>query len=130
MIQPVNALTPQAKYRGRTKTNGLSFKNNVDNSKVALINAGGVSALIGGITTLLARRYTPNWTNALIMGLGGSCLTMFFMAPQILAASNYRMPFKKNITESVAKEDSIKIRNALKDHLKTTRKTVHFKQQA
>lgn len=129
MIQPVSAFSPQAKYRGTRGAYGISSKGNPNSSEIALINAGGVSAALGGVTALLARRYTNNWAHALFLGLCGSFLSMFFMTPQILAASGYAMPFKKTSAEVLAKTESPKFKVALMEHFKPMTKNVHFKQQ-
>ena len=63
MIQPVNALAPKVFFKGR--------KNELDNpvnrkleKRLAILNAGGISAVAGALTTAIARSYTASWKNA------------------------------------------------------------------
>ena len=130
MILPVNASDPQAKYRGQFGICKKTFKgNNTGNYKLALVNAGGISSVVGGATIAIARRYTNNWAHAVVLGLCGSFLSMFFMTPQILAASGYANPFKKGVSDVIKKTESPSFKTVLREHLKPVKKNVHFKQQ-
>ena len=51
MIQPINALTPRADFRGSNGTYRNQLRASTS-SKVALVNAGGVAAAAGGIALL------------------------------------------------------------------------------
>ena len=69
MIQPVNALAPKVFFKGR--------KNELDNpvnrkleKRLAILNAGGISAVAGALTTAIARsymekrRYVRSWCSS------------------------------------------------------------------
>lgn len=82
MIQPVSAFSPQAGFRKgphSTKT-----PQNRTKSRIALANAAGTSIVAGGLTTAVARSYTSSWSHACILGVCGSMLTMFFIAPLLV----------------------------------------------
>ena len=130
MIQPVSALSPRAGFRGKDGAYGLATKGFSGNSKIALLNAGGVSAAVGGLTTAIARSYTTNWTHAGVLGLCGAFLAMFFMTPQIIEKAGYGLVSHKNEAKTLAKEDSQKLSVAIKEYIRPMRKNVHFKKQA
>ena len=121
MIQPVSAFSPQAGFRGSTgaylkQTKGLS-----SNSKIALLNAGGVSAAVGGLTMAVSRAHTTNWAHALVLGLFGAFLSMFFMTPQIIekAALNNAL---KGDAEALDKDEATNLRTAIKEYLRPMKK--------
>ena len=129
MIQPVSALSPRAGFRGNNGAYGLTSRGHSGNSKIALLNAGGVSAAVGGLTTAVARSYTTNWAHAGVLGLCGAFLAMFFMTPQIIEKAGYGLAAHKGEAKAIAKEDSQKLSVAIKEHLKPMKKNIHFKQQ-
>ena len=129
MIQPVSAFSPQAGFRGSTgaylkQTKGLS-----SNSKIALLNAGGVSAAVGGLTMAVSRAHTTNWAHAMVLGIFGAFLSMFFMTPQIIEKASLNNTLKGD-TGALAKEDATNLSTAIKEYLRPVKKSVHFKQQA
>ena len=128
MIQPVNALTPRAVFRGNGTYEGTSAKKHPNTT--ALINASGLAALAGGITTIVARSHTSNWLHASVVGLCGAFLALFFMTPQLIEKTNTSNLVKKNETSSLIKEDSRKFVDLMKETFKPTSKKIHFRQQA
>jgi mannitol-specific phosphotransferase system IIBC component len=129
MIQPVSAFSPQAGFRGSTgaylkQTKGLS-----SNSKIALLNAGGVSAAVGGLTMAVSRAHTTNWAHALVLGVFGAFLSMFFMTPQIIEKASLTNTLKED-AGALVKEDATKLSTAIKEYLRPVKKSVHFRQQA
>ena len=130
MIQPVSAFSPRAGFRGNNGAYGLTTKGNSSKSKIALLNAGGVSVAIGGLTTAVARSYTTNWAHAGVLGLCGAFLAMFFMTPQIIEKAGYGIASHKNEAKNLVKEDSPKLSVAIKEYFRQVRKSIHFKQQA
>ncbi len=126
MIQPVNAFSPRAGFRGNNGTYGQ--KPTLSNQNIALINAGGVAAAAGGLGTALARSQTSSWAHAGVLGLCAAFLTMFFMTPQLIDKTGLH----KNSSDEaklIAKEDSPKFMDAVKEHLRPAKKLVQFKQQ-
>ena len=86
MIQPVNALAPKVFFKGR--------KNELDNpvnrkleKRLAILNAGGISAVAGALTTAIARSYTASWKNAGMFGVGAALVTMMFICPKFMYKS-------------------------------------------
>ena len=132
MIQPVSALTPQAVFRGSNGAYLRSSKKLSSNSKIALLNAGGVSAAVGGLTMAVSRAHTTNWAHALVLGLFGSLLSMFFMTPQIIEKAGEGVASYKGEAEAIIKQDSQKLSTAIKEHLKPAKakKTIPFRQQS
>ena len=126
MIQPINASSPRAVFRGSKKPYGISTKG-LTNSEAALINAGGVALAAGGITTAITRSYTSSWSHAGVLGLCASFLAMFFMTPQLIEKAGLSKLAKKSDAEVVVKEDSRKIAETIKEHLKPAKKLVQFR---
>ena len=94
MIQPINAFSPRAGFRGSKETYGKRAPKSA-NSKIALINAGGVALAAGGITTAVARSYTHSWGHAGVLGVGGAFLAMFFMTPHLIDKKTFGKIGKK-----------------------------------
>ena len=128
MIQPINASSPRAVFRGSKKPYGISTKG-LTNSEVALINAGGVALAAGGITTAVARSYTTSWSHAGVLGLCASFLAMFFMTPQLIEKAGLSKLSKKTETELLVKEDARKVADVLKENLKPAKKLVQFRSE-
>ena len=94
MIQPINALTPQARFRG---THGIGKASGLSDSHVTMLKAAGISAGAGGLTTLVAKSYTNSFAHAGVLGVFGSLLTMFFMTPHLIEQIGLKTPNAKNI---------------------------------
>ncbi len=128
MIQPINALTPRAGFRGQDglktkKTKGLS------ESQVALMNAGGVAAAAGGITTLVARAYTNSFAHAGVLGIFGALLTTFFMTPHLIDKMGLSKISRKPQVEAVVKNDLQKMKASAKEYLVPAKKLVQFRSE-
>lgn len=80
MIQPINTVAPMVRFREAKKGNNRKF----NNSDIAIMNAGGVAAAVGGITTLVTRSYTKSFTQAGVLGVFGAFLAVFFMTPHVV----------------------------------------------
>ena len=83
MIQPINSLTPQVGQRGSSRPYIMNAKG-ITEPGIALINAGGLSMAAGGATAAVSRIYTKSWAQALMLGVCGTFLTLFFMAPRFI----------------------------------------------
>jgi succinate dehydrogenase/fumarate reductase flavoprotein subunit len=129
MIQAINAFSPQATYRGKNQSKGAKAKS-LSNVDIALINAGGVAVAAGGLGTMLARSQTSSWAHAGVLGLCASFLTMFFMTPQLINRTGLNKVASTQDTELVAKNNSAKFTDAIKEHLKPAKKLVQFRQQS
>lgn len=127
MIQPINALTPRAVFRGKDGTCEKTFKGQT--KPTALGNAAGIAAATGGVTTLFARSYTPSWAHAGILGVCGAFLALFFMTPQLIEKSALNKYAQKSETEIIAKEEGAKVAEVA-NMLKPAKKLIQFKQQA
>ena len=100
MIQPINALSPRVGFRGSQKAYRANNRG-LNDSQIALANAGGIAFAAGGLTTLVARSYTNSFVNAGVLGLFGAFLTMFFMTPHLIEKLGLNKLAKKQITETV-----------------------------
>ena len=130
MIQPVNALTPRAGFRGSNET--ISRKNKgLNDSQVALINAGGIAAAAGGLTTIVARSYTNSFAHAGVLGVFGAFLTMFFMTPHLIEKIGLsKLAASKPATEAVVKHDiQQKVANVAKEYVVPAKKLVQFRSE-
>lgn len=128
MIQPINALTPRVVFRGPEVKNGKR-SNGLSESQTALINAGGVAAMAGGVTTLVARAYTNSFAHAGVLGAFGALLTMFFMTPHLIDKIGLAKLAKKPQTEAVVKQDIQKMTTAAKEYLVPAKKLVQFRSE-
>ena len=131
MIQPVNAFNPQASFRGYDGTYGKAKRGLTQNSKIALINAGGVAAAAGGLTAAISRGYTSNWTQAAVLGLCVSFLSMFFMTPQLIEKTGLNKLTKKSETDAFTKNDAVKTAELIKENFRpATKRLVQFRSDA
>ena len=123
MIQPIGAFSPRADFRGH----GVKAQTPQEKSKaqVALINAAGTSVIAGALTTGIARSYTTSWAHAGILGIFGSVLSMFFIAP-LLVENTTLIGNRKKHDMGIAAKDSKRAPVAAK--LKPAKKLVQFKQ--
>ena len=126
MIQPINASNPRVVFRGSKKAYGISTKG-LSNSEAALLNAGGVALAAGGLTTAVARSYTSSWSHAGVLGLCATFLAMFFMTPQLIEKAGLSKLSKSAETEYLVKEDSKKVAEVIKEHLRPAKKLVQFR---
>jgi hypothetical protein len=92
------------------------------------MNAVGTSALAGGVTAAVARSYTPSWGQALVLGLCGAVLTMFFIAPRLVENTNLLKSKKKPANDGGTPVDAGKPSIGVKKAVKPVRKLVQFKQ--
>jgi len=126
MIRPINALTPRVVFRGPDVKSGKKSKG-LSDSQIALANAGGVAALAGGITTLVARAYTNSFAHAGVLGAFGALLTMFFMTPHLIDKIGLSKVGKRAQSELVVKKDFQKMTASAKEYLVPAKKLVQFR---
>lgn len=129
MIQPIGAFSPRADFRGhgvQKKPQGTPQERS--RAQVALINATGTSIVAGALTTAVARSYTSSWAHAGILGVCGSVLSMFFIAPMLVENTTLLKSKKKHDLVSVAAKDGTKAQSMLKDGFKPPKKIIQFKQ--
>lgn len=127
MIQPVSAFSPRATFRGTNNTVGKKSSRVPSNSNIALLNAGGVAAAAGGITTAVARGYTSSWAHAGVLGLFGAFLALFFMTPQLIDKSATKSAVKKGGTEAAAMAKTGQVIKMAEEHLIPAKKLVQFR---
>ncbi len=128
MIQSVNALSPRVCFRGSAK-NVHKLSEEKSKSQIALINATTTSIAAGGLTTAVARSYTSSWAHAGVLGLFGSMLTMFFIAPFLVENTNFFKLSKNSAQErKMTSAENKKVAATVKEVLKPTKKLVQFGQ--
>lgn len=88
MIQPVSALTPKASHKGFNSSVAKPIIDRGLERNLALLNAGGISAVLGGVTTAIARSYTTSWKHAGWFGLLAAGLSMMFVYPKFIYEVN------------------------------------------
>lgn len=128
MIQPIGAFSPRAEFRGHGVKSQVTPQER-SRAQVALINATGTSIVAGALTTAIARSYTSSWAHAGILGVCGSVLSMFFIAPLLVENTTLLKSNKKklNVNSSVGK-DGARAQAVVKDGLKPAKKLIQFKQ--
>ena len=127
MIQPINALTPRAGFRGSNETYKMGTSKLTAPGAVA--NAVGVALAAGGLTTTVARAYTKSWSQAGVLGLFGAFLTMFFMTPHLIDKVGLSKMSKKPQAELVAKYDAQKVASKAQEFLRPAKKLVQFRSE-
>lgn len=128
MIQSINALTPRVGFRGSNKTHSKNSKG-LSESQIALINAGGVAAAAGGLTTLITRAYTSSLAHAGVLGVFGAFLTMFFMTPHLIEKLGLSKMSSKSQTETLVKHDTSKLASVAKEYAVPVKKLVQFRSE-
>lgn len=129
MIQSINALTPQVGFRGSNETNGKKNRG-LKESQIALINAGGVAAAAGGLTTLVARAYTNSLAHAGVLGVFGAFLTMFFMTPHLIEKIGLtKTSGQSSKTDVFVKQDANKVAAVAKEYAVPVKKLVQFRSE-
>ena len=104
MIKPVNALSPKVLFRGKNDKNPVNRRTE---QNLALLNAGGVAAVTGAVTTAIARSYTSTWKHASGFGLGAAFVTMMFVAPRFLYKSGITSFTKEKELDIFTKEKEV-----------------------
>ena len=128
MIQPVNTLTPRVGFRGANQPNGK--KKGLSDSQIALVNAGGIAAAAGGLTTIVARSYTNSFAHAGVLGVFGSFLTMFFMTPHLIEKFGINKVAQKGSANAITKNElSQKVAEAAKEYAVPVKKLVQFRSE-
>ncbi len=125
MIQPVNALTPQARFRG---THG-NARSGLSEPHVTMLKAAGISAGAGGLTTLVAKSYTNSFAHASVLGVFGAFLTLFFMTPHLIEQIGLNGGTKRAAVDVVAKQEAPKVKNLVKEYIAPVKKLVQFKSE-
>ena len=126
MIQPVYALTPKVLFRGKTVGGSAESAINRTKKRIALINAGGISLILGAATTAIARSNTSSWKHAGYFGVGAAMISMMFLGPGFMYKSgiNTTRATDKDVF-SMEKDVSKKlIADDISSVAKTTTKTV------
>ena len=129
MIQPVSAFSPRAGFRGTNGAYGVSEKA-INKADIALINASGLAALAGGVTTAVSRAYTQSWGAAALVGAFGSFLTLIFMTPSLIENSSKKNLKNKVASDAFIKAESPKAMDTAAVHLKPVKKLIPFRQQS
>ena len=128
MIQPVNALTPRAGFRGTHAEGKPSFRG-LNDSQVALLSAGGFAGAAGGLTTIVARSYTNSFAQAGVLGVFASLLTMFFMTPYLIEKIGLKPKILKQPADAFVKQESKKTIELTREHIKPIKKLVQFRSE-
>ena len=127
MIQPINVATPRVGFRGSSNSYKMKEKG-FSEAGVALVNAGGLSAAAGGLTTAISRMYTKSWPQAFTLGFFGSFLTLFFMTPQLIEKFGLKKTTSNTLEEGIGKKENFKLTEIAKQ-IKPKKKLVPFRQQ-
>ena len=128
MIEPINAFSPRAVFRGKPGDYGNPAR--MSDPKIAALNAGGVSAAVGALTMAVSRSYTSSWSHAGVLGLCGAGLTMFFLTPSLIEKMGLTKLTKSKDAKAVVNEEPQKMTAAVKEHLRPVKKMVQFRQQS
>ena len=98
MIQPICALTPKV-FRGSDS----SVSAQKAQKRIALLNAGGLSAMTGAATTVISRNVTSSWSHSGALGFLAAVATMMILAPNFM----YNKGSKNNIKSKAKESDGI-----------------------
>lgn len=75
--------------------------------RLAILNAGGISAVAGALTTAIARSYTASWKNAGMFGIGAGFVTMMFICPRFMYKSGINSYKKEKELDVFTKEKEV-----------------------
>lgn len=106
MIQPVNALAPKVLFKGRKSELDNPVNRKLE-KRLAILNAGGISAVAGALTTVIARSYTASWKNAGMFGIGAGFVTMMFICPRLMYKSGINSYKKEKELDVFTKEKEV-----------------------
>lgn len=106
MIQPVNALAPKVFFKGRNNELDNPVNRKLE-KRLAILNAGGISAVAGALTTAIARSYTASWKNAGLFGVGAGLVTMMFICPRFMYKSGINSYKKEKELDVFTKEKEV-----------------------
>ena len=106
MIKPISALTPKV-FKGQSSGFGNVSYENPTKKRIALVNAGGISAVAGAATTIFSRSYTSSWRHAGLIGAGAAAITMMFLAPRFLYKAGFNTNTKAKEIDTFAKDVKI-----------------------
>ena len=98
-------------------------------SQEAIINAGGVSAVAGGLTAAVTRAYTRSWLHAGVLGMFGAFLTLFFMTPHLIEKVAMNHSAKKPLAEVAGKGELQKVTAIAKEYAVPVKKLVQFRSE-
>jgi len=130
MIQPVSNFNPRPVSKKSNIASGKS-SNKVKDNQTAILNACGAGVAIGGLTAAIARSHTSSWANAIVLGLFGTFLSLFFMTPQIVSNKNKITAASSKSQQDAAvifKKDATKTSAEIKQCLRPVKKMVQFRQ--
>ena len=94
------------------------------------MNACGVAGAVGALSMAVSRRYTSSWSHAGVLGLCGAGLTLFFLTPGLIQKMGLSKLVKNKKSEALITEDSQKMTNTVKEHLRPVKRMVQFRQQS
>jgi len=84
MIQPVNAVSSNVLFKRNSAFDAKEASKKQTLKTLALVNAGGVSVILGSLTTAIARSNTSSWKHAGYFGIGATLVSMMFLGPGFL----------------------------------------------
>ena len=96
MIQPVNALAPKVLFRGETVNDPKESIKRETKKRIAIVNAAGISVVLGAATTAIARSNTSSWRHAGYFGIGAGLVSMMFLVPGFLYKSGINITKPKD----------------------------------
>ena len=111
MIQPVNASTPRASFRGPQGTYGNRAKRTT--TETAFMNAGAVATAAGALTMAVSRAYTNAWMHSVVLGACGAFLSLFFMTPQLIETTKFAKFSRTAEADVFLKDDVSKVAEAV-----------------
>lgn len=126
MIQPINTFTIAPKFRN-VQNKPTKKVNPLEDSQIAIINAGGIATVAGGLTTIIARNYTNSFAQAGVLGVFGVFLAMFFMTPHLINKINIVQEKKASLASESAMSGVKK--TTTRDCFSNLKKIVHFKSE-
>lgn len=106
MIRPVNALSPKVSFRGYSSDSSNPVNKKME-TRLAILNAGGISAAMGALTTIVSRSYTTSWKSAGLFGLSAAAITMLFVCPRFLYKSGINSYTKEKEMDVFTKEKEV-----------------------
>lgn len=129
MIQPINVISPRVGFKGKDRSYAKQPAREKTKKQMELLNAVGLSAAAGAVTTAASRGYTSSWSHAGVIGICGMVLSMFFLAPFLIDNSTLLKSSKKNNKSGAQAKEAINA-ETVREAIRPAKKLVQFRQQA
>ena len=106
MINPVSCVAHVSPFKAQTSVQKNPINRKTERN-LAILNASGVSTIIGALTTIISRCYTSSWKHSAFFGVGAAAISMLFVCPKFLYKSGINTYTKQQEMDVFTKEKDV-----------------------